>query len=48
MAKRRILHVLGHPGGGGKTYVDTLGAMDGYDLARVYGAESPSSSTRRT
>ena len=36
MRRRRVLHVLPHPGGGGETYVDTLEAMAGYDFARVY------------
>lgn len=36
MAKRSVLHVLPHPGGGGETYVDTLAAMEGYAFTRIY------------
>jgi glycosyltransferase involved in cell wall biosynthesis len=32
---------LPHPGGGGETYVDTLCAMDGYRLTRLFLAPSP-------
>lgn len=35
-AERSVLHVLPHEGGGGETYVDLLGGMDGYDMRRVH------------
>ncbi len=31
-----VLHVLPHSGGGGETYVDTLGGLDGYVHERAY------------
>ena len=34
--ERSVLHVLPHAGGGGDTYVDVLGAMEGYRFERVY------------
>ena len=33
--ERSVLHVLPHPGGGGETYVDLLGAMPGYRFDRI-------------
>jgi L-malate glycosyltransferase len=39
--ERTVLHVLPHPGGGGDTYVDLLGEMDGYRFDRAYLARSP-------
>lgn len=41
MRDRRVLHVLPHPGGGGETYVDTLGAMAGYVFERAYLGPEP-------
>lgn len=35
-AERSVLHVLPHEGGGGETYVDILGEMDGYRMRRVH------------
>jgi glycosyltransferase involved in cell wall biosynthesis len=41
LAKRRVvLQVLPHPGGGGETYLNVLGSMDGYRFERVYLAPS--------
>jgi len=37
-----VLHVLPHPGGGGETYVDTLGRMDGFRFERRFIASDPS------
>jgi glycosyltransferase involved in cell wall biosynthesis len=34
--ERSVLHVLPHAGGGGDTYVDVLGHMEGYRFERVY------------
>jgi glycosyltransferase involved in cell wall biosynthesis len=39
-AERSVLHVLPHPGGGGETYVDALGAIPGYRSSRVFLAPS--------
>ncbi|MEA2298767.1 MAG: hypothetical protein QOF77_1703 [Solirubrobacteraceae bacterium] len=38
----RVLHVLPHPGGGGETYVDLLGGLDGYVHERLYLSDSRS------
>jgi glycosyltransferase involved in cell wall biosynthesis len=38
--ERSVLHVLPHPGGGGETYVELLGAMRGYRFDRVCLARS--------
>ena len=37
-----VLHVLPHPGGGGKTYVDSLSEMAGYEFEPFYLAPGPS------
>jgi glycosyltransferase involved in cell wall biosynthesis len=42
--ERAVLHVLPHPGGGGKTYVDALSRMDGYRFERAYLAPTASPS----
>jgi glycosyltransferase involved in cell wall biosynthesis len=35
-SERRVLHVLPHSGGGGETYVDLLGEMEGYRSGRLF------------
>jgi glycosyltransferase involved in cell wall biosynthesis len=41
-ARRTVLHVLPHPGGGGEKYVDLLELMDGYHFERAFLARGPS------
>jgi glycosyltransferase involved in cell wall biosynthesis len=47
-AKRSVLHVLPHPGGGGETYLDALAEMGGYRFERVCLAPSASAAGART